>query len=207
MPPIAFEFAEFASCLKKVKYGEVDAVLDVAYLPQRADYIAYPAGTASIQDNIRDPKQKRLFEKYSIATMEYVVITSATNTEYQFNGDPQTLPNPVRIVKDYAIGQYLRTFVNLTPYESKSSADNFENLASTNLGCVIDLRSIASKMEQDLKMQGQWVVHNEIVYRENLYLGFSKKSKVPKNLQQDIWDKIEDIKNDGSLMRGYFSKY
>jgi hypothetical protein len=203
----SFEAANFASCLQKAKIGEINAILDIAYTKERSDYIIYPDDTDKNQEKISNPVNKNVFEKHAVGTFDYVVITNAdTNAGYEFNGNLRGLPTPIRVVKDYAIIEYLESF-NLKLNKSERSLINFESLLSSKLGCIIDLRSVANFFNKQENMKDQFFIHSELVYRENLYLGFAKNSETPHKLMHKIWDNIEKLKNNKEYMRELFKKY
>lgn len=195
-----FKPMDWQECLNEAKAGKVDAVATASYRDDRTMYLNYPAGAAT------DRKSP-----WRVSVVEYRVITSAQTPKgekntYVFNGDVKTLPQPIRVPKNFSVGADLKK-EGLKVKETKNSLDNFKILAKEQTGCVIDIEEVAEHLKTQPEYAEKLVIQQKPLNIKSYYLAFSKSGNMTSEEEQTIWKEISRVRNDETVMADFLKKY
>jgi polar amino acid transport system substrate-binding protein len=193
---VALKPMDWKKCLKKAKAGRVDGVLGASYKPARAEGLNYPADATSA----KKPKTR-------LTNVEYVIVNYLTSN-YVFNNDINTLPQPVRVPRAYSIADDLRNEgVTVDDKSFKDDQGTLASLITAKQGSAVLLRSIAEHYLNHPIFRGKLKIQKTPYKSKPYFVAFSKKSKLTYENQLEIWDAIKAIREDQDLMESYIIKY
>jgi len=197
---VEFKPLAWKQCLKEVKEGKVDAVATAAFTETRAQYLLFPPGAA---DDKESP--------WRVTQVDWVVVTPRVDprgkaNSYVFSGDPQTLPQPVRLVRGYALAEALKKWLLIVD-EADSSEANFRKLIREHQGSVIDLELTAKRYNFSPEFNGKMILHTLPLTSKSYYLAFSKKLKAKNIKPQQIWQEIVNVRDDVERRAEFMKKY
>lgn len=181
-------------CLINVQNGETDGMISVAYDPELAETLDYPADAATTQES-----QARMMQ------VDHVIVT-ARDDSYDFAGDLTTLPLPVRIPAGEVITERLR-HAGLRVEEVKTDEQNFQKLLRDQQGVIITTSVIAETMNQRPEYAGKFTIHATPLISQSYHLVFSKKAPLSPEQKQAVWDAITTWREDYVFMLQVFAQY
>lgn len=183
-------------CLKAAEEGSVDAVVSASFKPKRATFLHYP----------QDANQSKR-SNYRITQVEYVVVTAAADKAgFEYNGNLEDIPKPLRAELGYSIVEDLEA-KGLTVQQSPTTPENFHDLVRSKQGSVITLPEIAKFLLQSEKYQGKLILHPTPIKSKSYFLVFSKKSRLPESALQEIWGQIKQTRENDNLMQKWLEQY
>ncbi|OZG72369.1 amino acid ABC transporter substrate-binding protein [Hahella sp. CCB-MM4] len=182
-------------CLDSARGNLVHGVVTASYKNERAEYMNYPADAVS---------SKRSASR--VTQVEYIVVVSADST-YEFKGDLNTLPEPVRVAKGYSIVSTLRES-DRKIYESKTGElRNIEKLAKLKNGSVITTPEVYQHLINDPKFKGLLKSNLYPISSKSYHLTFAKGAPLDSNQENAIWNEVARLRDDPKFMGALTEKY
>ena len=83
-------------CQETVRSGKYDGAIPASYNADRAEYMIYPADAAKNPDS-----------KESVARLNYVIVIPV-GVNYQYEGNPKTIPAPIMLPEGYSVVNDIR---------------------------------------------------------------------------------------------------
>jgi hypothetical protein len=171
-------------CLQFAESGMMDAIIGASYNTERSAYLYYPDDAELAQ---REQRQS----KHALALVRYVVITPK-ELNYQYTGNPQSLPQNVLLPLGFSLADELIAMGIAIDSTGKRDIDNLHRLAMYKQGSTIVIEALvrhALKNELGNKLS---ISEKPYTYKNN-YLAFSKRSKTPANIRQQLWQSIATV--------------
>ena len=187
---------DWKKCLRRVESGQVDGVLGASYKKARAEFMHYPVNAGT---NKKSPAR--------LSSAEYVVVTSSKNS-YVYQGDPKSLPQPIRVPRGYSIADDLRkNGVEVDDKSSRGDEVTLMKLTSSHEGSVVMLRSAAKKFSKSPAFKGKFTIQKKPYKSKDYYLAFSKQSGMDQAKRDALWQAVGAVTSDEDLIAEYTSKY
>ncbi|OGR11481.1 MAG: hypothetical protein A2277_13235 [Desulfobacterales bacterium RIFOXYA12_FULL_46_15] len=181
--------------LDGMKNGEFDAVVSASYKPERAGYLLFPDDAATCVKSM-----------WRITQVEYVVITNPDES-YTFEGDLNTIPQPVRAPLGYSIADTLRA-AGVAVLEAPDIIDCVIQLVSSKRGAFITPPENAMGLQLDDRFRGRLKIHLKPIESKSYYMAFSKKNQTLLFEEiKAIWDEIARLRENEPFMKSLFDKY
>jgi polar amino acid transport system substrate-binding protein len=169
-------------CLSGTGTGKYNALISASYQPGRAEYLIYPGGAATSKKS-----------PWRIGQVKYVIVSNADDP-YEYDGNLNSLPHPVRAPLGYSIVDDLEK-ESIEVKTSHSTLDNAKLLVRTKKGVLITPPENAMKLNEDTRFREKLKIHDVPIASKSYYFVFSKKNP---NLKQDeiegIWKKIRKLR-------------
>ncbi|NNG02363.1 MAG: transporter substrate-binding domain-containing protein [Desulfobacteraceae bacterium] len=182
-------------CLEQMRQGKLDAVVSASYKPDRAPYLFYPADAASTDES-----------KWRITQVAYVVITGIDDP-YEYTGDVQSLPLPVRAPLGYSIVDDLKA-QGVTVLTAPDTQLCMSQLIRSGRGTVITPPQNADRFNTDGNFTGKIKIHSQPISSKSYFMVFAKKNqKLDENTITSIWTEIARLRRDKSYMAALFGRY
>ena len=102
-------------CQETVRSGKYDGAIPASYNADRAEYMIYPADAAKNPDS-----------KESVARLNYVIVIPV-GVNYQYEGNPKTIPAPIMLPEGYSVVNDIRK-IDATLQVKEMGADDKTNL-------------------------------------------------------------------------------
>ncbi|MCW8931811.1 MAG: transporter substrate-binding domain-containing protein [Gammaproteobacteria bacterium] len=176
------------------KNGQFDAVANASYKPSRAEYLSYPP---------ENPRQEK--SDWRIMQVEYVVVSDISET-YRYQGDPLTLPLPVRGTMGYSIVDDLKES-GVKVDIGHNSEQNIKSLVRDKKGVVITVPQLAKFIAKKHHLENKIIIHSDPIKSKSYFFAFSQKSKVSEKEKLEIWQEIVRIRENEFLMNQFSSQY
>ncbi len=191
-------------CLDMLKQGQVDAVLNISYNTERAEFIQYPNDAGKNESKPCEAKMK-------LYCGGYVVITMKTFFG-EFNGNLRKLPIPVRVARGYSITTELENILKENVEVGKSDDINLKKLLRDRNGSVIIYSSfidnhINLKYKNDKEIFSKVKIHKTPYTIKSYYFAFSKYSKITQKERGVIWKSIKNVNENRSILNLIYKKY
>ena len=178
-------------CQETVRGGKYDGAVPASYNADRAEYMVYPADAGKNPDS-----------KWSLARINYVVVTPA-GQNYQYNGTPKTIPQPIMVPEGYSIVHDLAK-VDPSLQVKESGSDDKSNLVRLlhgEKGSVVMMDGYADLLLERTMFKGKLKATTRGVLSKTYYMPFSRTSGLPPEQIQKIWDSVTALKNDAKWMK------
>lgn len=178
-------------CQETVRGGKYDGAIPASYNADRAEYMIYPADANKNPDS-----------KWSVARLNYVIIIPA-GLNYQYNGDPKTIPQPIMLPEGYSVVNDLRKIDKSLQLKEIGSDDktNLVRLLHGEKGSVVMMDSYADTLLDRSMFKGKLKVGGKAVFSKTYYMPFSRSASIPQAEIDKIWDKISVLKADAKWMK------
>lgn len=182
-------------CQETVRGGKYDGAIPASYNADRAEYMVYPADAGKNPDS-----------KWSIARLNYVVITQASST-FQYNGDPKAIPQPIMLPEGYSVINDLRKIDKNLEVKEIGADDktNLVRLLHGEKGSVVMMDSYADTLLDRSMFKGKLKVAGKPVFSKTYFMPFSRSASIPQAEMEKIWDKIAKLRSDSKWMRDNMS--
>ena len=181
-------------CVEYLQRGDVDVVLGIAYSEPRTEFLHFPLDQGAPDFD------------YRLNTLEDVVVT-LTDQNYEYTGDPDTIPQPVRAPKGYLVTGKL-TADGLTVDDSASGDQmNLINLMRERTGSTVMLRQLAQAMSARKFFDGHLHISQMPYTSRRYFMAFSVHTGYSDPERWEIWRTLKRIREDGALMRAIEAKY
>jgi len=192
---IRFVSMPWARCLKENELGRLDGVIGVSYQDERAEYLHFPVDAVANGVSIR-----------RIMQVEYVVVTVA-NSNYEFNGDINSIPAPILVPKGYSVGIELREQGLIVDDSERGDIFNINKLIKDKRGSVVVIRELVEFLSLRDEYKGRLKISKKAIMSKSYFLAFSKKSKLSIPVRHSIWDSISSVRDNSVLMEELLRKY
>jgi len=192
---INFKPLPWKRCLSSAEDGDYDAIATASYKDKRAVFLNYPADAATAKKSTERVMQ-----------VEYSVVTIAAEA-YEFDGDVNTIPEPVRVPRGYSVGEDLKKQGVKVDDGASGDEKNIKKLLRMGKGSVVTLPQIVELLEQKEAYKDKLYLSKTPVKSKSYYLPFSKKSKISIEDQRKIWAAISKVRNDSVFMESASLKY
>jgi len=178
-------------CQETVRGGKYDGAVPASFNADRSEYMVYP------QDAGKNPDSK-----WSLARINYVVVTP-TGTNYQYTGDPKTIPQPVMLPEGYSIVSDLAKIAPSLQIKEMGSDDktNLVRLLRGEKGSVVMMDRYADVLLERTMFKNKLKATSRGVVSKTYFMPFSRTSGLTNEQIQKIWDQISLIKNDAKWMK------
>ena len=176
--------------IKMVEKGKIDAL--IAPRVKNENFL------------LPDDAFKTNVSKHRILQIDSVVVTN--KSDYEFFGDINTLPTPIRIT----IGDPIESLFNehKLPVDDAASGDqNIKKLMRNKKGCVVTTSLKAMTWLENPKFTNHIDVSTEPVISRSYFLIFSKKTPLDKNKIKQVWDEIAKNRDDYIYPIKLFTSY
>lgn len=182
-------------CMDYIQSGRADAVIGISFKDERTSFLHYP----TLQDGSPD------FD-YRLNTLDYVVVTPS-DQNYQYQGDPNTIPQPVRVPSGYSVGGALAEEGLEVDTTARSDRANLINLVTDGNGSAVMLRQLAHVMAEKEFFAGKLSI-SEMPYQSRRYfMAFSKQSDFTEEERWAVWSELKNVRNDTDLMNSFLDAY
>lgn len=178
----------WSRCLLEAQAGRIDAIATASYTAERAQFLRFP-----------EDADARVDSRWAVAHTRDVVVTAAAS-QFQFDGQLSGLPTPVRAPRGWAVTAYLRERGVMVDAGAPNDESNLLKLLRDQTGCVIAIEESVYLLQQQLPMARTLRVDPRPLRTKSYFLPFSRRSPLPGDTVQAIWDTIETLRNDTTVM-------
>lgn len=185
---------DWGRCMEHVREGTVDAVLGISYVEDRTSFLHYPMLNSDIDS------------RYSLSTLDDAVVTLQSQN-YEYDGNPHSLPQPVRIPNGYALVDTMRALKIEVDDSAQGDQANLIKLSADKNGSVIMLRQLAEVLADREFFDSQLHISEQAYTSVDFYLAFSVEAGLSPQLRQAVWDAVRDIREDEALIRSYYEAH
>ena len=189
-----FQPMPWKRCLHDAEQGAVDAVVSASWQEARAAFLHYPPDAAQ-------PAPSR----WRVSQVEYVVVTAA-GRPYEYDGDPRSLPQPVRAPYGYSVVDDLRQ-AGIEVEVAPGDQNNLRKLVRDGTGSVVTIPEIVSWLLKDPEFAGKLRVSARPITSKSYYFAISRKSAVAPEMREKIWAEIARIRDDEKIMERLAAPY
>lgn len=189
-----WNFYPWKRCLYNAENGDVDMIVSSSYKKERTDYLQYPPDASTAKKS-----------EWRVTLAEKVVVVTASSN-YEFNGDAKSLPEPVRVPLGYATADQLINEGLHVETATKSLA-NLRKLLRDNSGCAIMVPTTANYYLQNPEFKGKLKINKTPLTSKSYFAVFSNKTLLSKAAMQIIWDKIAEVRDRDGYLMNLFEKY
>jgi polar amino acid transport system substrate-binding protein len=181
-------------CISSVQSGVMDGMISVAYDSNLARFFTYPPRAKDARES-----------EWRIMQVDYVVVTYIED-DYEFQGDVETLPAPIRITSGETLTE---EFQKVWPRIEKAATDeeNFYKLIHERTGVVITTSVMAENMTQHPQYQGLFKIQATPLVSLSYYLAFSRKAAISFEEKKRIWQEVAKWRDDYVYMLQMFAQY
>ncbi len=185
---------DWGKCKEYAASGKVDGILGASFNPDRAKFMDYPM------------KGSEPDSSFSLSHLEYVAVTTKAQN-YQYNGKPSSIPQPVRVPEGFSIVKDLQAEGLKVDDSARGDQANLISLAKDKNGSVVMLRELANVLVNKDFFEDQLVI-STTPYKSKFYFStFSKKSEFDASKRQVFWDKMSEVRKDRKLVDSFINKY
>jgi len=178
-----FHSLPWKRCLSFVKSGHMDALVSASYNRERAEYMSYPIGAGSDQKST-----------WRITQAEYVVVTLA-DSDYEFNGDLTSLPEPVIVPLGYSIINELEE-AGIKFIEYSKNIAMFNSLLREKKGSIVSITPIPEFVENVGMFKDKFKIHTKPITSKSYFIAVSKKSTLSNATKLALWKAVVAIRKD-----------
>ncbi len=174
--------------------GTVDGIVGIGFDPGLSQILDYPPGA-----------EKDVESPWRIMQVDHVVV-SAIDDSYEFEGDLNTLPLPVRVLQGDPVIDDLNK-VGVEIQEVRKDVQNFLKLIRDKAGVIVTTSVVAELMNGDPRFQGKIKIHATPVASHSYHLVFTKKSDISSEEKKRIWREVGRLRDDYIFILQVFSRY
>lgn len=180
--------------VKYARTGEIDAVISIAYSPKMSEVFDFP------QDAGRVPESK-----WRIMQVDHIILTHK-DADYEYTGNIESLPGPVRIPIGETFAASLRDAGHVV-YETRTDLQNFMMFMRDGTGSVVTTSVVAERLFMNPDFTGEFNIQAVPLISQSYHLGFSKKTPLTHEEKQKVWDTIARLRDDYVYMLQLFAQY
>jgi polar amino acid transport system substrate-binding protein len=182
-------------CVAGANDGDYDAIAVASYKDKRAKTLNFPSDAASAAKST-----------WRVMQVEYTVV-STTAQSYEYDGDINTLPTPVRVPRGWSIGDDLKKQGVKVDDGASGDEKNLKKLLRMDKGSVVALPQVAELYSKKSNFKGKLHASKKPIKSKSYYLPFSKKSKISDEDQQRIWAQIAKVRDDVAFIESVSVNY
>lgn len=185
-------------CLNQVKAGNLDGAVPASYKADRAEFMNYPDDAATNHES-----------KWSVGKADYVVLVKVASKDgnYEYDGDPKTLPQPIYIPRSYSVADDLKKLGLQVSTNARYDEVNLYQLLQSNTGSAVAAGVAVNSILENKFFAGKFKVSRQSYTTKTYYMPIGKSSQIPKADMEKIWDNIADLRADNAWMRKAIAKY
>lgn len=172
-----FRAMPWVRCQLQAELGEVDAIATLVHSAQRTDVFEFPPGAGEGPN------------RFAVDEIDDAVVTLAA-ARFEYRGNLDALPRPVRVPRGWEIGRYLREQGLSVDDGAPSDRANLIKLLRDRKGSVIATRESAEREIGASPALEVLHISREPVRRLSYYLAFSKRTRIPGAQRQAMWNAI-----------------
>ncbi len=184
----------FRRAIANARKGKVDGVIGVGFHPDLLQALVFPPDA-----------DKDMESPWRILQVDYVIVSSIEDS-YEFEGNLDTLPLPVRLLQDAPIMEDL-TNAGIDFQEVREDSQNFLKLIRDKKGTVITTSVVAEAMIQNPRFTGKIKIHGTPAASHSYYLAFSRKSRLSSEDKERIWKEVMRWRDDYIFILQVYSQY
>lgn len=192
---VEFKPLPWKRCLTEAEEGKVDGIAVASYNAERAAFLRYPDDAAT------NPTSD-----LRVASVEYVVVTAASS-DYEFNGDVKTIPQPVMAPRGWSIVGELEKQGVTVDSNATGDENNLRKLLRSGDGAIVTIPEVIRQLGDKPDFKGKFKVSAKPVSSRAYYLPFAKKGSVDEATGDKVWQEIKAIREDQGKMAGIAAKY
>ncbi len=182
-------------CLSEAEDGKVDGVVSASYKDKRAAFMYYPSDAATAKKS-----------DFRIQQVEYVVVTTANN-DYEFDGDVNSIPQPVRAPRGYSIADDLKKKGLKVDDKASGDENNMKKLLRSGKGSLVTIPEVVKLLSGRAEYKGKFKISEKPVKSKSYYFTISKNTKLTADERQKIWEEIAKVREDKDFMGAMAAKY
>lgn len=190
-----FKALPWKRCLKDAETGKVDGIATASYKDKRAAFMHYPEDASTAQ---KSPKR--------VMQVEYVVVTTKDN-DYQFAGDINTIPTPVRAPRGYSIADDLKDKGIKVDDQASGDEKNIKKLLRNGKGSVVTIPEVVNVLSQQDAYKDKLNISTKPIKSKSYYLPISHKSGLAEADREKLWAEIAKVRDNQELMAEIAAKY
>ena len=181
-------------CLRQTNKGEADGIIS---LPYDTNYtqLSFPPDAGEVAES-----------NWRIMQVDNVVVTYESDN-YEFDGDVDSLPSPVRIIHGQNILEKKLSGIDARIEKVKTNVQNFKKLMRDEKGVLITTTVTAENMYQDSRFEDMIRIHHRPVTSLSHHLAVAKSSDLTEAEQKNIWDEIAKLRKDYVYMLQLYAQY
>ena len=184
----------WSRCVEFLKQGDVDVVLGISYSEPRTEFLYFPMENNEANND------------YRLNTLEDVIVTMA-NSNYEYQGDPSTIPQPVRAPAGYIVTKALSEDGLVVDNTSGGDQVNLIKLIQDQSGSAVMLRQLAQAMISREFYDGQLHISEQPYTSRHYFMAFSIHTKFSEAERWEIWQQLKMIREDRELMLAIEEQY
>jgi polar amino acid transport system substrate-binding protein len=174
-------------CLYGIKHGTFDAILSVSYKSNRNEYMYYPEDAEYSEKS-----------ELRVTSAEYVIVSCSDNP-YVWDGDDQSLPEPVRIAFGSGTADRLKE-KNIYVETARSDKNIYAMLKRDKTGVVLSYKASAEAMLRTERYKNIMKILPIPYISKSYYMGISRKGQISFKEAQIIWEEIAKIRDNEIIM-------
>ena len=176
-------------CLRESELGNVDGIITASWSEDREDFLRFPED-ASVSES----------SSLAVSHVRYVVVVLA-DSDYEYQGELQTLPQPVRVPRGYSIARDIRQQGLDVDDEAPADDNNLMKLLRDRKGSVIATPDVLDTLLSRHEFNGRFRVSEMPVTSKDYFLPFSRNGRISREQAREIWQEISRIRNNPEIMR------
>ncbi len=168
-------------CLKGAEKGVFDAIATASFNKERAQYLFYPIDA---QEQISPSR---------VGQVQYNIIVHQTS-DFQYEDELVSIPQPARVSRDYSIGKDLRSMGFEIDDSSINDLQNLKRLVREKNGSVVALPTLVDWANKQAEYAGKIRLIEKPLKSKSYFLVFSKKGKVSVEKAKVIWLHVREAR-------------
>ena len=168
-------------CQLQAERGDVDAIATVMFTKVRDQQFFFPK-----RDDLPDPTR-------AVGESLDVVVT-LSSSGFEYSGDPQQLPMPVRVPRSWEIAPFLREQGIEVDDGAPSEAAAITKLLREGSGSVVANQLSAEILLREIDPQGRLHVSRQPIRPVPYFLAFSKRGRFTLQIRDRIWQAIAQLR-------------
>lgn len=177
---ISYEFipVPWKRCLKGAEKGVYDAIATASYSQKRDEYLLYPTDAKDAVSASR------------VGQVQYNIMVYSTST-YEYTDELTTIPEPIRVPRDYSIGSDLKEMGFVIDDSSINNIQNLKRLVREKKGSVVALPSLADWGNKKKEFVNKIRLIEKPIKSKSYFLAFSEKGQINLEKAKNIWQQIK----------------
>ena len=179
----SFHKVPWKRCLKGLEKGTYDAVATASYNQERSQYLWYPSDASNSHQS-----------HWRVSQVEYI-ITTTSDSDFIYNNDPLTIPQPIRVPRGYSIANDLRALGVDVDDSSINDIQNIKRLLREETGSVITLPSLIFWLNKQPMYKDKLKADPTLLKSKSYFFAISKAGALNKEQAEIIWQMIVKQRN------------
>lgn len=195
---VNFKAMPWDVCLNQVKGGNLDGGVPASYKADRAEFMYYPDDAATNNDS-----------KWAVGKADYVVLVKVASKDgnYEYEGDPKTLPQPIFVPRSYSVADDLKKLGLQVSTNARYDEVNLYQLLQSSGGSAVAAGVAVNSILENKFFAGKFKISRQSYTTKTYYMPMGKSAKIPKADMEKIWNGIAELRADSAWMRKTIAKY